>query len=375
VLGSFDSLIPYVSQALGCAADRLEHAFRPAERADLPAILALRRSVHRNMWWDDEAFVRWRYFHRTVEDGTVPYWVFAPEREILGACGLEPVVLFVDGRPTHAIRTMDIMVRPDIDGRGLGAFMNLALFKKFPITMVTGSNASSHQLLSRLFQHALDLTFWRVVIETRELINERLGVRPLSALIGAGADIVMAMARRRHSGEIAGLHIAEIARFESDVTALSTASACPGRVIVQRSAEYLNWRFIDNPRCRYRVLGAYRGGGLIGYVVTRMNLARPNPRREAEIVDWLVAGHLTDGAPVLAALIGAGLRSLIDAGAGVVTCAAFVPGLKPAVEANGFQFRAGQLIPFFVRASSAEVHQRLAAADGWFLTRGDYDVE
>jgi hypothetical protein len=372
---SFENLVPYVSQAFGLTPDELEGAYRPATESDLPRILALRRDVTRDMWWDDGAFVRWRYFGRRTSDGAIPYWVFELRGEIIGACGLEPVILVVDGNAVHAARTMDIMVRPDIEGRGLGTFMNLALFRQFPITLVTGSNRSSHELLSRMFHHTLDLVFWKTLITSRELVNERLSAGPLSGVITAGADLVLGILRRRHrTAPPTGLQIRPLARFDGDVDALSQSFEQPGRIIVRRNADYLNWRFIENPRCRYRVFGAFADGTLEGYMVTRFNVARPNPRREGEIVDWLARGAAAPDSP-LPALVMAAVDDLASAGAGFVTCAAYGAEIEAAADANGFWFREGQRIPFFVRASSATLHKRLASAPGWFLTRGDLDVE
>jgi hypothetical protein len=372
---SFESLIPYVSQAFGLTTEQLERAYRPAIETDLPRILALRRAVTDDMWWDDEAFVRWRYFGRKTVDGAIPYWVFELDGAIIGACGLEPVVLVVDGNPVHAVRTLDIMVHPDVDGRGLGTFMNLVLFRQFPIIMVTGSNASSHQLLVRMFHHTLDLVFWKTLISSRLVIEQRLNAGPVSGAIAAGADLVLTVLRRRRQLPVPrGVVVRPISRFDSQVDALSHLFEQPGRIIVRRSAEYLNWRFIENPRCPYRVFGAFADGVLEGYVVTRLNLKRPNPRREGEIVDWL-ARRASGPNSSLPALLTAAVEDLVDARAGFVTCAAHGAEIEAAADSSGFRFREGQRIPFFVRASSSTLHRRLSSAPGWFLTRGDLDVE
>jgi hypothetical protein len=372
---SFENLIPYVSQAFGMTTEELEQAYRPAVESDLPRILALRRAVTPDMWWDDEAFVRWRYFGRRTADGTISYWVFEHRGELIGACGLEPVLLVVDGNPVHAVRSMDIMVRPDVDGRGLGTFMNLMLFRHFPVTLVTGSNASSHQLLSRMYHHTLDLVFWKTLIASREVIEQRLKAGPVSGVIAAGADVVLGVLRRgRRTPPPPGVEVRQISRFDAQVDALSQLFEQPGRIIVRRSAEYLNWRFVENSRCRYRIFGAFADDGLQGYVVTRLNLSRPNPRREGEIVDWLAQGAAGPKS-ALPALLTAAVEDLVSDGAGFVTCAAHGAEIEAAADSSGFRFREGQRIPFFVRASSSTLHRRLSSAPGWFLTRGDLDVE
>jgi hypothetical protein len=163
-----------------------------------------------------------------------------------------------------------------------------------------------------------------------------------------------------------------MAQFDERVNDLSRRCEASGRVIVRRSDEYLNWRFVRNPRCRYRLRGAFADGRLEAYVITRFNRARPNPRLEAEIVDWLAT---PDAAPsILPALFQLSVDELVEAGAGIVTCAAATSDAS-AIEATGFRFRRAERIPFFVKAADPVLQRRLSAGGDWFLTRGDYDVE
>jgi len=369
----YEALIPYVSQAFGLTPEALASAFRPADPSDLHELLALRRAVVPGMWWDDEAFVRWRYFGRRDPAGRVPYWVFAHDGTVAGACGLEPVTLVVDGDPVPAVRTMDIMVRPDLDGLGLGAFMNLRLFQEFPIGIVTGSNDRSHRMLVRLFRHSADLVVWKTAITSRDLVHERLPMAHLAHVVSAAADSLLALFRRRINPPN-GIDVRPISRFDDRVTALSRRCERPGRVLVRRSEDYLNWRFFENPRCDYIVHGAFAGERLVAYVASRFNLAHPNPRREGEIVDWMdEPGHRNDSA--LPALFASAVAELARREARIVTCAASGAGHHAAARANGFRLRSAQRIPFFARASVSGLHERLTAGGGWFLTRADLDVE
>ena len=373
---SLERLIPFVSQAFGLPPDDLVRSFRPARESDLPQILALRRLVKSDMWWDDRAFVQWRYFCRRTEAGDGTYWIVVLNNEVVGGCGLEPVTLVIDGAPVHAIRSLDIMVHPDLDRRGLGAFINLALFTHFPITLVTGSNERSHQMLTRLFHHTTDLTFWKMLVRARAISAGKLHLGPLSAVVALPVDILLAIGRALyHVAPPSGCSIREIDSFDARVGELSGLCEIPGRVMVRRTDEYLNWRFVQNPRCRHRIFAAFRGTRLEGYVVTRFNLARRNPGREGQLVDWLAApaANLADSA--LPALIQAGVDALIDDGAEIVSCAAAMTDFPVIMNATGFRFRPGQRLPFFVKATNPATHERLSAADDWFLTRGDFDVD
>jgi hypothetical protein len=326
------------------------------------------------MWWDDEQFVRWRYFSDRGVNGEAPYWVFVKGAEVLAACGLEPVTLVVDGSPLPAVRTLDIMVRPDLDGLGLGVFMNLALFKHFPVALVTGSNQRSHNLLTRMFHHTTDLRFWKLPVSARPLLDTRISFGPLAAIAALPLNGLLRLRRAAARMETpTGVAIREIREFGAEVTDLSRRCETPGRLFVRRSDEYLNWRFVRNPRCHYEILGAFSDSGLEGYIVTRFNRVRPNERREAEIVDWLVPRGAD--ASTLAALVYAAVDRLIGEGAAIVTCAASSAEAEPAMQANGFHLRPAERVPFFVRAADPALHARLSTAGDWFVTRGDYDVE
>ena len=374
--GHLERYAPYVGQALGLSKDDVLRACRPAREDDIPQILALRRRVNGAMWWDDPKFVEWRYFSRKTETCEAFYWVFVKDGEALGGCGIEPVTLVVDGTAMSAVRSFDIMVRPDLDGLGLGAFMNLVLFHHFPVTLVTGSNERSHALLTRMFHHTTNLNFWKTAIRSKTFLERRLGLGPASAAVARAADPLLALWRSRHRVvPPPNVAVREIPAFDVRVADLSKRCEVAGRLIVHRGPDLLNWRFVQNPRCRHRILGAFRGDRLEGYVITRFNRARPNTRQEAEIVDWLAAPESAGHPSVLPCLIQAGVDGLIHDGAGIVSCAAANVDIDEAMRLTGFHFRQGEQLPFFVHASDPKVQERLSVGRDWFLTRGDHDVE
>ena len=376
VTQSFERLAPYIGRVLGLSDEELAGACRPARESEIDAILALRRSVLTSIWWNDEAFVRWRYFPGPVADGDVPYWVFVKRGEIVAACGLEPVTLVIDGMAKPAVRTLDIMVRPDLDGLGLGAFMNLALFRRFPIALVTGSNERSHSLLTRMFHHTADLRFWKLPLRARAVLDAKVNLGAAGALVALPVDAMLAVQRAISKPAVpSGITIRQMDRFDERVDALSKRYERAGRLIVRRSHPYLNWRFVRNPRCEYRILGAFAGDRLDGYLVTRFNRARPNARGEGDIVDWLTAPDAGSGDALLTALMHSGVEHLRQQGAGIVTCAVASPDPSAAIEAAGFRARPAERLPYFVRASDPAVHERLTIGRDWFITRGDFDVE
>jgi GNAT superfamily N-acetyltransferase len=372
---SFGQLAPQLSRALGVPRDRLREAFRPATEADIPGILDLRRQVSGDVWWDDNAYVRWRYFDPMFAGRSVPYWVFEKDREIIGGVGLEPVVLVVDGEEHAAVRGMDIMVRQDYDGRGLGVMMNLIVQEHFPVTLVAGSNERSHNLVSKMLEHTLDLRVWKLLIRTRRFIDRRVNLGPLRHVMAAVGDSALALDRaRRRRRPPEYLQLRELTLFDEQVTELSRACDLAGRISVRRSAEYLNWRFTRNPRCHYRIHGAFEGARLVGYVVSMLKPTGQKHTCEGALADWLADTCAGSGATPLRFLMQAAMDKLIDEGANVISCLAYGAHSDQVIGAAGFRPRPPG-VPFFVRASEAALHTRLASRQGWFLTGCDFDID
>lgn len=375
---SLERLAPYVGRALGMTATDVIEGFRPAVPDDLPAMLDLRRAVAAGgLWWDDERFLRWRYFEATPGTGRGPYWVFERGGQLLGGVGLEPVTLVVDGVPHAAVRSLDIMVHPAVDGLGIGALMNLLLFTRHPLILVMGTSERSRSLIGRMFAEVTALGVSKLVLRSRPVLEGRLESDLAVAVAAPIVDALLAL-RRWTTRRVAArdLQVAHLAVFDDDVTALASRGERSGRIIVRRTAGYLNWRFVGNPRCTHAIFGAFCRGRLAGYLVTRFNTARPNPRGEAEIVDWLVDDGATqeEAEVVMAALLQAGVDHLRARGASIVRQLASDPESHRLARRHGFVPRPDERLPFFVHAGDPGLYERLAASQ-WYLTGCDFDVD
>ena len=100
-------------------------------------------------------------------------------------------------------------------------------------------------------------------------LRRLVGSGPLSRGLGAIAGAALAF-RHRRRGQGAGLEVAlRDAAFDSEFTELYRRYTGHGTVMVERSADYLNWRYRANPVHRHEVMTAHRGGHLVGYAVFR----------------------------------------------------------------------------------------------------------
>jgi hypothetical protein len=129
---------------------------------------------------------------------------------------------------------------------------------------------------------------------------------------------------------------------------------------VERSAQYLNWRYLQHPIFPHEILTARCGEELRGYVVFSQN------KQDARIVDLF---GFSDTA-MWTALVGRAVSVLRDRG---LTTVSF-----PVLSANpwsgllpkwGFRPREASALVVYAPRSGAEVEQNLG--NNWFLMDGD----
>lgn len=228
---------------------------RPYEPGDERAIRDLFRSV-----FDREMSLShwtWRYAHGPAGAATIVLAWDGPS--LVGHYALVPVLLQAQGRRIRSGHAVDIMTHPDY--RSMGVFPRLGrtaheLARKDGIEFVWGfPNRDSHRGFIEV------LGWWDLA-----------QISPFSARC---ADIESQPIRD-------SVRIAECvdARYDE----LWARVARPDRVSVHRSADYVRWRFIDNPRDSYQVLERVDGGQLLGYAAIKPD------QNQLQIVD-LVFGE------------------------------------------------------------------------------------
>lgn len=194
----------------------------------------------------------------------------------------------------------------------------------------------------------------RAIVRSRRLAS--VLAAPANWMLGAGgtasADGVEFAIQSGPCGE----EFTDVSRQSLDGLGLAT----------DRTAEYLNWRYLEDPLHRHEILTARRGGALEGYAVFEIS---ETPAR-ARVLD--LVGE--DGSPVVPALLGALLRRLRATGVATVS----VPILSthrwvPHLVRHGFRRRESTPV---VTGGSPDSRSRthLGGGGSWHLLDGDRDV-
>jgi hypothetical protein len=194
-------------------------------------------------------------------------------------------------------------------------------------------------------------------LRTIRKIAGTVRVQLIARGLGAIGDPLLAW-RDRRLERAKGWAITSQQRAGEEFTGLAQDVSAAHGVCVERSAEYLNWRFFEHPLHKHEMLTARRDGVLRGYVVFMQR------GEDAEIIDLF---GVEDRA-MWRALVGTALRPLRERG--VVTLSASILASHPRAKMlQSFGFRVREACPVVTRMPVA------LASPGrrWFLMDGDRD--
>lgn len=138
--------------------------------------------------------------------------------------------------------------------------------------------------------------------------------------------------------------------------------------IVERSSNYLQWRYLKHPNAKYSVYTARRGGELLGYAVTRQDEAS----EVGSIVDCFVA---KDDRVTLRTLLVRAIKDFINSNRALIITAT-LNHMPIYNELRKFGFFGYEKLPFILRGRKGKLSHDSAnlRADNWFLMLGDADV-
>jgi hypothetical protein len=190
------------------------------------------------------------------------------------------------------------------------------------------------------------------------------GVVGSSAVVrGLGAIANGALAfRHRRRVRTAGLEVSlHGTPFGAEFTDLYRRYTGHGSVMIERSADYLNWRYLANPVQRHETLTARREGQLVGYVIFRQE------DRTAVVVDLFTVDQSGVGIDLVQSVVGHARQRGLDAvSISLLESSPWVTSLRQA----GFTQR--ETSPVVVHASP-EASPNVGDERAWHLLHGDRD--
>lgn len=215
---------------------------------------------------------RWQYLqnpHTSPEGPEI--WVARDGELLLGQYASMPVRLHWGGREVRSSWGMDVFLRPEARGRGVGAALFTTWSDFVEVALGLGLTPSSYGLFKKLkYADVGPVPFYLRVLDPRAVARRRLG--PLlgtfaAPLLGLGLGL------RHPERSLPGaeqVEVRAITGFSAEYDTLWERARASYAMCVRRDAAYLNWKFVACPHVRYDVKEARRAGQLVGYAVSRV---------------------------------------------------------------------------------------------------------
>ncbi len=191
---------------------------------------------------------------------------------VVGAYAYVPRRFRRDGERIVMMQASDAMTVPDWRGRGIFTGLDDLACEAcgaagVPLAYAYSGRLSLNGFLRngwKLIGHA---PLWRFVFRSRRGLR-RWGRAGQAASAAAPAlDVLLGWRNRARLRPHDAAELTRIERFDTSVDELFEALVPPQGLIGERTAEWLNWRYVDTPEQRQEVFGLRRGDRLDAYFV------------------------------------------------------------------------------------------------------------
>jgi hypothetical protein len=317
----------------------------------------------------------WKY-DRNPDGPAVSRVACDEQGRIVGGYSYMPRRFLCDGRPVVLMQASDAMTMPEWRGQGIFSGLDDIVCAACGEDGIRLAWAYSGRLsLNGFLRNGWKLIghapLWRYRFRSRPGLLRLGRLGPLASSVAPLLDVYLGWrSRRRFGAAREQVELRRLERFEPDVDELFSACAPRVGLVGVRSAEWLNWRYVDNPTSRQQAFGLYRGGQLVGYVVAEFHDGH------AFLVD-----HLARDEADRLALLGGFTAAAHAQGMAEATALQFShdPTVRPLLSL-GYRRAHGDLpfrarFPFIVRTCRSDAAGEDLDMARWRLSDGDRDAE
>lgn len=284
---SLQKVSRYVSKGLNINLDNIQDYFSPATKKDLDSLITFRKNNFKSPpLWDDRRYLQWRYSFDENTDNNNKIWVFKSDDNILACLGVEEVTLCINKKKILAHKVMDLLVHPKIDGKGLGAWMTLVLMDEFPTIFAIGSTRSSYSMISNLFCEMEHRHTCKLFIRVNSRLKCKLNSKLLSNLLSIPVNLALSIYQNITDRVLPEGYTFKPLNLIPEKVDTFIDENCE-QIHVQRTKKYLDWRFIENPRRKFIILGLYINDELTGVSFSVINNSAENGQKYGFILDWI----------------------------------------------------------------------------------------
>jgi GNAT superfamily N-acetyltransferase len=359
---------------------------RRATLEDKERVFAFVRKAYAGRWqYKIPERWQWEYVNNPyLESADLPVWIAVTETgEVVGqTCALvEPLVL--GGQERRVGWSVDTFLFPEYRGQGIGFQLQKANDEGNPIFMSLSMSAQNRKIKAGLGSVAIDPVpgYRRLVRYTPESLRQAALSRyakhgetvarllQLTRLDHLAAAFLNLRLRKTQplSEDSSGIEFKPVERFGEEADQLWAKLSHCFYAVVKRDAQYLNWKYVDQPHTDYARITAWKDGEICGYVIVRRT--RPPERDMGIIADVFVDPQ---DEPGLRSLWLYAVRYFEALQVKDILAATSVQAYQDCLHDLGFNQVKGGYPMFHCKDGSPECVQAREPG-AWFLSRGDHD--
>ena len=233
-----------------------EYTFREADISDFPQIAAFFRNF--NYPLQKEQWLRWKYFENPVGRGHI-FLIEDSNSNIKGTLGCIPrMIINKKTGPLYVTESADMFFAPEVRGKHLFPKIKKIEMDVVDTPKIAFPNKRSEKITLQFgWQILAPLETWYFPIAWAGTSLNKTN-QFLSAIVKFLAKIYASFLL---IGDFKNLTIKPIDKFRHDFNKMGNHKC------IKCSADYLNWRFINNPTRDYIPLEFYENEDVIGYCV------------------------------------------------------------------------------------------------------------
>lgn len=206
----------------------------------------------------------------------------------------------------------------------------------------------------------------RLVLDAKAAFRRRTRSRAISGLAGGVAQIWSTHVQRKLRRIPAQATV--LSHFDGSVDELFERARPDLGIAALRHQQYLNWKYVESPNSRYRILLIADNGRADAYAVTRLD--EKENAKNGLIVDLLADPNKPKA---FAAAVVAAVKHLSQEGAEIIYVLTTYPPFRSQLQTMGFHL-SSRPFTFVVTGHEPVVGGRdLTDPSSWYLTLGDSD--
>ncbi|WP_181346883.1 GNAT family N-acetyltransferase [Thalassobacillus sp. CUG 92003] len=263
---------------------------RPYQPGDEDRIQTLFTKVYER----EQSMEEWRWKYEGPPRSDNPWiLVYEEDGELLGHIGLWVMDAWIQGEPALLGLSLDAMVDPEAQLQGIYTELNKEMIQRaraegldylygFPT-----EEAKYHLLRHTEGIHLASITRYRSTLNPGALAANFHPALKSFNTVGKGYRKALFRAPAAPVSE--GRVIEEVLHCDERFDELAESAAQAKPIMVQRTADFLNWRYFDRPDKPYRMIALWEADKVLGYVVFSIEEVahRKGVYSVANIVDWL----------------------------------------------------------------------------------------